>query len=631
MSAAHTRHNYQSIMKKIIVVTLLVLCCSTLSAQKNKYPNHRFGVAVDAGWSQLFMGSSFSLSDNIASPAWGWLGGGELAYELAYKHLLFRFAVEADYSRNWNRFDVPSLSSARADDPGTIYHYDFSNFKQRTSYGGLRIPLMAGVEIKSFYFLVGTKLGIGSFSSNTLSYVDAHIQTTDVNDINHDMGNFSFTGNKQTVKFDELSATASIELGLGFGGMTREFDKHATKEEIYKEMHRPWTFTECLHYKVALFADYGLTDMYEYQANPVAYQTDEGYNSVNGGLFDVRHANVVFPNSIFGYTANKDAIIHNLFVGLRFAIMYQKPPEPPTTGSWANPHIIVFVTDGHTGEALKGAEVQMLGINPKNGRPQIVTKTTGGKFNNVERACFPGSYDFSVSYPGYLSFDTTGFQHGINFDTLFVRLYPPLNLKVNVVDAKTGRPIRSKITVQDIDGNDIKKMALDSGKTDTMILSSERTYRYYVTSEGYYDTSYTTTLDISDLTIAMTPIPPRKFVLKAMYFATDSTEVLPLSEGALGELYTFLSDNPEVRIRIIGHTDDVASDEYNQELSEGRANSVKAEMVRRGIDADRIETMGRGESEPIVPNDSDSNRQMNRRVEIELLSGNVRIELLREL
>ena len=106
-----------------------------------------------------------------------------------------------------------------------------------------------------------------------------------------------------------------------------------------------------------------------------------------------------------------------------------------------------------------------------------------------------------------------------------------------------------------------------------------------------------------------------------MFFATNKTKILPNSETALQDLYKLLKDNPDVHIRIIGHTDDVGKEEYNQKLSEGRSRSVKQEMVRRGIDAKRIETTGRGEKEPIVPNDSDQHRQMNRRVEVEIIQG----------
>ena len=82
-----------------------------------------------------------------------------------------------------------------------------------------------------------------------------------------------------------------------------------------------------------------------------------------------------------------------------------------------------------------------------------------------------------------------------------------------------------------------------------------------------------------------------------------------------------LSENPDVRILITGHTDSQGADMYNQVLSEKRAASVKAEMVKRGIAADRIETNGKGESEPIDTNDTEEGRQNNRRVQITVLNG----------
>jgi outer membrane protein OmpA-like peptidoglycan-associated protein len=123
-------------------------------------------------------------------------------------------------------------------------------------------------------------------------------------------------------------------------------------------------------------------------------------------------------------------------------------------------------------------------------------------------------------------------------------------------------------------------------------------------------------------TVQLEPIQVKQFVLKNMFFATDKTKILPSSEPALQELFNLLKDNPTIRIRIVGHTDDVGKEEYNQRLSEGRSASVKQEMVSRGIAQERIETTGHGETDPIVPNDSDEHRQMNRRVEIVILSNN---------
>jgi len=121
-------------------------------------------------------------------------------------------------------------------------------------------------------------------------------------------------------------------------------------------------------------------------------------------------------------------------------------------------------------------------------------------------------------------------------------------------------------------------------------------------------------------TYLLEPIVPKKeWILKNMYFATNKTEILPMSEESLKTLYDFLKENPRVRIKIIGHTDSVGTDQANQKLSEGRAASVKNEMVKRGIKAERIETEGRGESEPIDTNDTEEGRQNNRRVVIQVL------------
>lgn len=79
------------------------------------------------------------------------------------------------------------------------------------------------------------------------------------------------------------------------------------------------------------------------------------------------------------------------------------------------------------------------------------------------------------------------------------------------------------------------------------------------------------------------------------------------------------TENPSVRIRIVGHTDSVGSNADNQMLSEGRAGAVKDDMVGRGIDASRIETEGKGESAPVADNATEEERAMNRRVEFVVL------------
>jgi outer membrane protein OmpA-like peptidoglycan-associated protein len=84
----------------------------------------------------------------------------------------------------------------------------------------------------------------------------------------------------------------------------------------------------------------------------------------------------------------------------------------------------------------------------------------------------------------------------------------------------------------------------------------------------------------------------------------------------LGRLATFLSQNPGRNVEIEGHTDNVGSDEYNQALSQRRADSVRSFLIQQGIGPERIRTSGKGEHQPVADNESGGGRQQNRRVEV---------------
>ena len=79
---------------------------------------------------------------------------------------------------------------------------------------------------------------------------------------------------------------------------------------------------------------------------------------------------------------------------------------------------------------------------------------------------------------------------------------------------------------------------------------------------------------------------------------------------------TFLTDNPEYRMRIEGHTDSIGSEAYNLSLSKLRAEAAMGYLVNKGIDPLRIDTVGMGEGQPVASNDTDEGRQQNRRVEL---------------
>jgi OOP family OmpA-OmpF porin len=96
----------------------------------------------------------------------------------------------------------------------------------------------------------------------------------------------------------------------------------------------------------------------------------------------------------------------------------------------------------------------------------------------------------------------------------------------------------------------------------------------------------------------------------------DVPETIRLRLDAVVDV--LVNERPDVKVEIIGHTDSVGPSEYNQVLSERRADSVKAYLAERGVAAERISVSGYGESRPRTSNDTVEGRRLNRRVEIKV-------------
>jgi OOP family OmpA-OmpF porin len=101
------------------------------------------------------------------------------------------------------------------------------------------------------------------------------------------------------------------------------------------------------------------------------------------------------------------------------------------------------------------------------------------------------------------------------------------------------------------------------------------------------------------------------------YFDFDKSFLRPEGKETLDALVRDMGDlNSVAEITAVGHTDSIGTDEYNQGLSERRASSVREYLVDQGVPADRIETKGMGESQPVATNETPEGRQQNRRVEV---------------
>jgi outer membrane protein OmpA-like peptidoglycan-associated protein len=101
-------------------------------------------------------------------------------------------------------------------------------------------------------------------------------------------------------------------------------------------------------------------------------------------------------------------------------------------------------------------------------------------------------------------------------------------------------------------------------------------------------------------------------------FAFNSADLTPSMQSKLDSVMGKLQDPSVASIKVIGHTDSVGSDEYNQELSQKRASSVAEYLLSQHVAPNKVTSEGKGESEPVADNDTEEGRAQNRRVELHI-------------
>ena len=108
-------------------------------------------------------------------------------------------------------------------------------------------------------------------------------------------------------------------------------------------------------------------------------------------------------------------------------------------------------------------------------------------------------------------------------------------------------------------------------------------------------------------------------VLQDVVFETGKADLKPGAADRLRPLAQYLQANPNVQVRIDGHTDSQGGDAFNQQLSEARAGSVRNALIAMGVDGARIQAIGHGKADPVADNKTEAGRQQNRRVEVTLV------------
>lgn len=203
-------------------------------------------------------------------------------------------------------------------------------------------------------------------------------------------------------------------------------------------------------------------------------------------------------------------------------------------------------------------------------------------------------------------------------------------LSFTVVDAETNQAINSKITLQALSHEqETIELKVDQNGKRVIPLPTGQNYGITVDQPGYIFYSEYVALDSSSIEmkpksfeVRLQKIPIEHTVVKAepivlhnIYFETGSAALLAASDAEISRLYSLLKENPSMHIQILGHTDNVGNDQDNMRLSLERAKSVYNALIQKGISSNRLQFLGKGESQPLVENDTNEGRQRNRRTE----------------
>lgn len=202
-------------------------------------------------------------------------------------------------------------------------------------------------------------------------------------------------------------------------------------------------------------------------------------------------------------------------------------------------------------------------------------------------------------------------------------------LKGVITDAKTRKPVEASVLIIDNSTGDTLSVLRSNRKTGRYLITLPpgKNYGIVASAPGYLFCSENVDIPATQLEyqevvqdLELQPLQKgSRVVLNNIFFDFDKATLRRESQPELNRLVKMLRENPRLRLRIGGHTDNKGSDEYNQKLSENRAQAVVAYLVSKGIAADRLEAKGYGESVPVATNETSEGRQRNRRTEFEIL------------
>ncbi|MDR2684750.1 MAG: OmpA family protein [Prevotellaceae bacterium] len=553
--------------KALFAAVLFLLISSGISAQKTR---HYLG-----GW--LYGGYSAMFHSMENTKVLGGVGGGiGVGYQLKHNQFLFNTGIEFELFNSASKIKGLCDSVYMFDTQDTLmrFHYDFMSYRDRQVVGYVNIPLLAGMQFNGnipFYFLAGVKIGtpvLGSYSSkgklNTKGYYERIIG--DIDEEGRSTGFFSnmpthyYTDNKIKGSsgksyFNMINVAASVEFGVDLNKYIFK-ESAEDKEERRAKRNQP-----------------------RVKGKRPAPDFKKETPRVRVALF----ADYSFLNAN-NYNENKASALVGDIVPM------------PTTEAWFG----------------------LNGVINKN----LPTNSLLASTRAVDKPVNP----FIVGVKGTIFFDVT--KPKMLPDPPVEKPKPPVKPPVlpitgKIINVETNEEIAgAAVDFFDLNKNNAKVLSIAKTQYGVFQTKLDRkgSYRVNVKAPNYYEYSETTSNVGDTLMIYMQPFRKNEtFIVRNIYFAFDKVDLIETSNIALDSLANFLNENPGIKFKVTGHTDNKGSDAYNERLSNGRAQEVVKALIARGIEESRLTFEGKGAKEPICPaNDTEECRAENRRVEFEI-------------
>lgn len=533
------------------------------------------------------------------------LGGG---YEMQLNKLLFdagiEFSLQTATTKLTSFEDQMLWRYPALENHFLQYNYRITDYRDKVTFGYVSLPLQVGYRFTDRYFaMLGAKFGLNVMGSYK---ADGLLKTTILEGMAieelEDMPNHYAVSNYPVSSSGNVKFNTSLNLSAEFGVYLDEwiYGNRNTRNQSNARAQN-----NSPSYRASLFVNYGLMDI-------------QGNNTQNG-LIEYTSADPETPLDIRTkalYASNLSAgeALNPLLVGAKFAVLFQvghqRQPRRPQRKA-PTPRFYVKVVDAETNKNL---EAQVVMVNERN--VQVMKSNTSRTTGMIARRLSEGTYKVTVTKADYITYTET--ITPVLGDTLIIALEKKPVFSIYVYDAETNSALDAEITITNT-ATDKQELKGVSDKTSGLIskIIEPGTYEVTVNKQGYFHRAENADfVSTQTFEFGLTPIKKDStVVLNNIEFEFAKASLTPDSKAGLDDLSRFLSENPDVQINIVGHTDNVGSETINERLSNERAKAVYDEMVKRGIEPSRMKSEGKGSKEPVATNDTEEGRAKNRRVE----------------